>query len=73
MFEPPLTELQKQQGGALQYAHELLMANDKMTVSEAINKAIQKADCTFTREVEDAMVMALGKMLFRGFPSDIDA
>lgn len=73
MFEPPLTKLQLAQGEALRYAHELMMAHNKMTISEAVNKAIQKADCPIPQNIEDAMVRALAKMLFKGFPSDIEA
>jgi hypothetical protein len=69
----PLTDLQIKQGAVLQRAHELLTSNPRMTIGEAVRRAVEAADVHVPQNVQDAIVMALGKMLFRGFPSDVDA
>ena len=72
-WEAPITELQKQQGAVLQRAHELLQADSHLKIGEAIRRAVEAADCPVPQDVQDGMVRALGKMLFVGFPSKIDA
>jgi hypothetical protein len=68
-----LSDLQRQQGAVLQRAHELLQADNSMKIGEAVKRAVEAADCPMPQDIQDAMVRALGKMLFQGFPSDIDA
>ena len=73
MFEPPLTETQKKQGAVLARAHALLMADNTMKVGTAIKRAVEAADVEVPQDVQDGMVRALGKLLFQGFPSKVDA
>lgn len=73
MFEPPLTETQKKQGDVLARAHALLMADGTMTIGTAIRRAVEAADVEVPQDVQDGMVRALGKLLLRGFPSEVDA
>lgn len=68
-----LTELQLKQGDVLRRAHELLQANPRTTIGEAVKRAIEAADVPIPKDIEAAMVRALGAMLFRGFPSKVDA
>jgi hypothetical protein len=72
-WQPPLTELQLKQGDVLRRAHELLLAHPTMTIGEAVTKATEAADVAIPKDIEDAMVRALGKMLFQGFPSKVEA
>lgn len=72
-WQPPLTELQLKQGNVLRRAHELLLDHPTMTIGEAVTKAIKAADVAIPKDIENAMVRALGAMLFRGFPSKVDA
>jgi len=69
----PLTDLQCQQGAVLERAHNLLQANSTMKIGEAVRRAVEAADCPMPQDTQDAMVRALGKLMFQGFPSDIDA
>lgn len=38
-----------------------------------IKRVIQTADVEVPEDIENTMIRALGKMLFQGFPSKIDA
>lgn len=68
-----LTELQLRQGDVLRRAHELLQANPRTTIGEAVKRAVEAADVPVPQHVQDLMVVALARLLLRGFPSDVDA
>lgn len=58
----------------LQRAHNLCIDNpSSMTIGEALRRSIEAADVEVPENIERAMVQSLGKLLFRGFPSDIEA
>jgi len=68
-----LTEEQLKQGDVLARAHSLLLANPKMTIGEAIRRAIEASDVPVPGSIRDVMVVALARLLLRGFPSKVDA
>lgn len=57
----------------LQQAHNLCMGDPSVTIGESLRRSIEEADVEVPENIERAMVRALGKLLFRGFPSDIKA
>jgi len=57
----------------LQRAHEMLQANDKLTIGQAVKRVISAADVEVPEDIENTMVRALGKLLLQGFPSKVDA
>ena len=73
MFDPPLTEEQKEWGRVLQCAHAFVERNPRLSFGEAVQRAVEMADCVVPPEVQDRMLAALFNLSVNGFPSKVEA
>jgi len=57
----------------LMRAHGLIESDRNLKFGEALRLSIHDAGVTVPKDVEDAMLVSLAKVVFNGFPSDIEA
>lgn len=57
----------------LQYAHEAVLANSKLTFGQALDVGKRRADVHVTPEDEAILLPTLFKLTTRGFPTEAQA
>ena len=74
-LEPTPEELDEmdQYADVLADAHAILTSVEGITFGEALRRAVEMADVHVPEEMQKVMLAALARVVFQGFPSDIEA